>query len=184
MRRILTLLTAALVLITAHRLPAPISEMPESTPTPKPKREATHVSKPKPEATPNKASSTLSFAGTWRGTAITIGSDGLRSAEDYIIKISDDEKTVLTSFRGRYVTISGPDYQATCIRFGGALSWSLKQMGENPTWVSTDTLRLNSNGTASFVCEGSVIAGDNQGMTFKHTGTFSRQEKSATSRRR
>jgi hypothetical protein len=177
-------LVVAMVFFTsAARLPAPISEVSQPTPSPKPKQEVTHPSKPKPETSP-KPSSTLSFAGTWRGTTSTAVSDGGRTSADYIIKISDDEKTALISWRGRYVTISGPDYQATCIRLGNALSWRLKQIGENPTWIETDTLRLNSNGTASFVCKGSVIAGEEQGITFTNSGTLSRQEKPATSLRR
>lgn len=80
MKRALALfLIAALLLITAHRLPAPIQEVPESpTPTPeqsakpKPKRatrpkatqtERSSVAKPTPSPTPSKK-----FAGKWVGT--------------------------------------------------------------------------------------------------------------------
>jgi cytoskeletal protein RodZ len=72
-------LVAALLLVTAHRLPAPISEIPES-PTPAPEQSA----KPKPKRTTNpksqaSESTTKSakpqstpkqsrFAGTWTGT--------------------------------------------------------------------------------------------------------------------
>jgi hypothetical protein len=162
-------LTVALLLTTTHRLPAPFTEVPEATPTPKPRREAaTAKSKPKSEATPKpRATLNRSFTGTWTGSTDNNAS--------YVVKISDDEKTVLVSWRLQGETTSGPYYQAACIRFGSALSWSLKQIGETPTWICTDTLQLNSNGTANFVHAGSWIAGDYEGNSFNSTGTLSRE---------
>jgi hypothetical protein len=177
MKRTLALLLAvAVLLITAHRLPAPISEAPETTPTPKPKREMTPRSKPKPEATPKPAATpNRSFAGTWTGSTADSMSDGSKSNTLWSIKISDDEKTVLINWHVSGETTIGPGLQAPCIRFGSALSWSLKQLGDTPTWACTDTLQLNSNGTASFVRQGTFIAGDNQGVTYNNTGTLSRE---------
>jgi hypothetical protein len=175
-RTLALLLTLALLFITARRLPAPFSEEPEATPTPKPKREATPrpKPKPKPEATSKPAAApNRSFAGTWTGTTINKSSNGISGSTNYIVKISDDEKTVLITW-----SVPGTNttpYQAACTRFGNALSWSLKQMGENPQWSCTDTFQLNSNGTASYVSEVSWIAGDNAGITSNATGTFSRQ---------
>src|SRR5436309_3053286 len=84
------LLAIALLLVTALSLPAPISEAPETTPTPKPKREAPSKPKPKAEATLKpKAHPNHSFAGTWSGSAGDSSGRGV-----YVIKISDDEKTV------------------------------------------------------------------------------------------
>jgi hypothetical protein len=63
------LLAVMLLLITAHRLPAPISEIPES-PTPNPK----HQPKPKKPRSESRISATAvsegpaRFAGTWTGT--------------------------------------------------------------------------------------------------------------------
>jgi hypothetical protein len=78
-------LVAALLLITAHRLPAPISETPESpTPAPeqseKPKPKRTTKPKPKPEASESAtnparqqpSSKQSRFAGVWAGTMSTI----------------------------------------------------------------------------------------------------------------
>jgi hypothetical protein len=168
MNRTIGFLISGLALfLSAPHLPAPISENPDTTPTPKPKREATRP-KPKPEATPKPAATpNRSFAGAWSGSTV--------SNTSYFVKISDDEKTVLISWRLATDTAIGPDYQATCIRFGSSLSWSLRQMGENPTWQCTDTLQLNSNGTANFVHAWTWIAGDYQGGSGKDTGTLSRE---------
>src|SRR5258708_1127881 len=78
-RTLAPLLTVAMVLITAHRLPAPIQEVPES-PTPAPEQSATPKAKRVVESktdhpttssrapsTPNPARS-KKFAGTWTGT--------------------------------------------------------------------------------------------------------------------
>jgi hypothetical protein len=170
------LLILVLLLITAHRLPAPISEVPQTTPTPKPKRELTPKSKPKPEATSKKASPALSLAGTWTGSTVdTWSGDRNQHIDVYVVKISDDEKTVLINWALQGTNISGSDYQASCIRIGGALTWNLRQMGENPTWVCTDTLRMNPNGTAGFTRQGRHIAGDYSGSTFLNAGTLSRR---------
>jgi hypothetical protein len=161
---------AITLLISAHRLLAPISEAPQPTPTPK--REATPRSKPKPEATPKpKASPNLSFAGNWAGPVTAIASNGQRGNSNYILRISDDEKTVWINWNLVGQTISGAGYQASCNRFRGALTWSFVFPGE----IITDTLRLNANGTANFTAEGKWTTGDNAGLTFTHTGVFLRQ---------
>ena len=167
-----------LLFVTAHRLPAPFSEVPDTTPTPKPKREAAPKprSKPRAEATPKPtATPNRSFAGTWTGSTADSMSDGSKSNTLWSIKISDDEKTVLINWHVSGETTIGPGLQAPCIRFGSALSWSLKQLGDTPTWACTDTLQLNNDGTASFVRQGTFIAGDNQGVTYNNTGTLSRE---------
>jgi hypothetical protein len=163
------LAVAALLFIPAPQLPAPISEAPETTPTPKPKREMTPRSKPKPPATP-KATATpnRSFAGTWTGSAVT---SGTKETCFYVIKVSDDEKTVLVNWKFAGDTTGRSD-QATCTRFGTALSWSLR--GENSTWHCTDTLQLSSNGTATFA---NTMTGE--GFALNATGTFSRQDASS-----
>ncbi|PYJ27358.1 MAG: hypothetical protein DME90_10335 [Verrucomicrobia bacterium] len=145
------LLMIGLVLMFAEHLPAPIQEVPEATPTLKPKREAISKPKSKAEAAPKpKSRPSRSFAGTWSGSTVNSSSDG-------------SDKT-----NSEYV-------KASCIRVGGTLTWNLTQIGENPTWVCTDTLRMNADGTVSFVRNGRWIAGDYQGITYNNTGTFSRQ---------
>jgi len=155
------LLALTLLLMTAHRLPAPISE--ESTPTPKPKQESTPRPKPKTEAAPKpKAASKLSFTGTWSGTTINQSSDGSSGAASYIVKISDDEKAVLVNVGEVGKTVGGPPSPASCTRFGEALTWSFSSAGGTTTY----TMRLNSNGTASFLREGQYTGGDYDGITY------------------
>jgi hypothetical protein len=177
-RTLAPFLAVTLLLITAHRLPAPFSEVPEATPTPKPKREAAPRAKPKTEATPKPAAaSNRSLAGTWSGSAATIGTN---ETCFFVIKIANDEKMVLISWKfggenSEFATSDGPPELATCTRFGNALSWSppsLKQIGE----ACTDTLRLNNNGTASFT---RTLTSADRSKTFNNTGTLSRQGGSA-----
>jgi hypothetical protein len=170
-RKIRVLLSIALLLVTAHRLPAPISEVSETTPTPKPKRDVTSRPKPKPETTPKpRATLNRSFAGTWTGSA----GDSNGSAA-YIIKISDDEKTVWINWDKSASDISGPGLQLKCNRFSETLTWTLAQ----ETSTETDTLRINPDGTASFVRDGNVVAGItflDPGGPFKISGVLSRQD--------
>jgi hypothetical protein len=170
-KALLLLAVAALLFIPAPQLPAPISEAPETTPTPKPKREMTPRSKPKPPATP-KATATpnRSFAGTWTGSA----GDSSGTAV-YVIKISDDEKTVWINWNESGQDITGPGLQLPCNRFHETLTWTLTQ----ETSAETDTLRIDANGTASFVRDGRVVAGItflDPGGPYKITGILSRQD--------
>jgi TonB family protein len=170
------LLPIALLLAAALSLPAPISE--ESS-TPKPKREMTRRFKPKPEATPKpKATPNRSFAGTWSSSVMANASDGSESTSvTYIIRISDDEKTVWINWSQSGQPVSGPGYQAPCNRFRETLTWSFTF----PESIGTDTLRTNTDGTASYVREGKWTSGDNEGTTYSHTGTLSRQSVSSPS---
>jgi hypothetical protein len=167
------LLPIALLLVSVVSLPAPISEETAPTPKPQPKREAAPRPKPKPEATPKpKPTPNRSFVGNWTGSAVSQSSSGGESGTAvYLIKISDDEKTAWVNWGETDNNLSGPGYQAPCNRFREALTWSLTF----PEYIVTDTLRMNTNGTASFVREGRWTSGDNLGATFNHTGTLSRQ---------
>jgi hypothetical protein len=161
------LLAATLLLVTAHRLPAPISE--EATPTPKPKQESTPKPKPKPESTPKpKPTPNRSFAGTWTGNTTNTSSDGSSGASSYVIKISDDEKAVLINVGEVGKPVGGPPTPSSCTRFGEALTWSLSGAAGTTTY----TMRLNSNGTASFLREGQFTGGDYDGTTYSHSGTL------------
>jgi hypothetical protein len=190
-RTLTLLLTVALLVITTHRLPAPISEVPETTPAPTPRRGATPRAKPKPETTP-KPTPSHSLAGTWTGTTITKVSKGGDSSATYIIRISDDEKTVWINWGSQQP--SGAGHQAPANRSRETLSWSLTLPGfdlnvidvEMPEYLVMDTLRMNANGTASFVREGTYpshvnfwTGGPDPGITFKCTGTLSRQDASS-----
>ena len=169
-----------LLLTFPHRLPAPIQEVPEATPTPKPqpKREIAPRAKPKPETNSKPAVlSSRSFAGIWSGSAITSGTN---ESCFFVIKVSDDEKTVLISWKfagptSEFTAGDGSPELATSTRFGNVLSWSppsLKQIGE----VCTDTLRLNNNGTANFA---RTLTSADRTKTFNNAGTLSRQGTSA-----
>jgi hypothetical protein len=161
------LLTIALLLITAHRLPAPIQEVPEVSPTPKPKREAT---KSKSEATPKpKVTPSLSFAGTWTGVTIAKNAGGDISSWDYIIKIPSDEKTIWVNWSRAGTKISGSGHQVGCNRIADTLTWTLIY---NST-VATETLRITTNETANFVQD--VTRSGFFADTWHGTGTFSRQ---------
>ena len=172
-RTLALLLPIALLLITAHRLPAPISEVPATTPTPKPKPEGALRSKPKPEATAKPKSRTLSFPGTWAGTGFGKNSDGTTYSLSYIIKISDDEKTALVSI-AEVGKIMGPT-QFSCARFREALTWSMSNSGGTIVY----TMRIKSNGTVDLLREGRFTGGDFDGTTYTETGTLSRQDASS-----
>jgi TonB family protein len=169
-------LCLVILLTTAHRLPAPISE---ERSTPKPKREVTPRFKPKPEAIPKpKPTPNRSFAGTWNGSVIANASNGNDSSSvTYLIRISDDERTVWINWNQSGQPVSGPGYQAPCNRFRETLTWSFTF----PEGISTDTFRINTDGTASFAREGKWTSGDNEGITYTHTGTLSRQSVSSPS---
>lgn len=178
MYRDMRLLFCALLtlLLTTHRLPAPISEVPQATPPPKPKQEAAPKIKSKPEATPKpKATPNRSFAGSWAGNVISKSSDGSSASYTYGIRISDDEKTVLINMAEVGKSMSGPPTPASCTRFREALTWSLSSAGASTTY----SMRVNSDGSASFVREGSWTNEDNESLTYTHTGTLSRQDVSS-----
>jgi hypothetical protein len=164
-------LSAVVLLLTTHPLPAPISEVPETTPTPKPKREVISRPKPNPKAIAKpRVTPSRSFAGTWTGSA----GDSSGTAV-YVIKISDDEKTVWINWNQTGQPITGPGLQLPCNRFRETLTWTLTQ----ETSTETDTLRIDANGTASFVRDGRVIAGDtflDPGGPYNITGILSRQD--------
>jgi TonB family protein len=178
-RNLCFFLIAALLLIGTQRLPAPISETQQTTPAPQPKREP--ISRPQSKAktaSRPKARSPLSFAGTWTGNVVVTASDGSANPNSgYVIKISNDEKTVWINWNLVGQEITGPGYQAPCNRFRETLTWSPPL----PSQVVTDTLRINPNGTASFSREGRWLGGDNEGITYTHTGIVSRQSVSLPS---
>jgi hypothetical protein len=165
-----TVVIVVLFLMGASQVPAPISEIAQPTPRPKPKQEAAPKVKSKPEATPKAKRNPLKFAGAWSGTMAITASDGSSGSSSYLIEISDDEKTALFRWAAVGNSFSGPPEQAPCTRFGPALSWSLS----NPSWTDTFSMRLNIDGTASFLMEGRWTSGDYEGITYSHSGTLSR----------
>jgi hypothetical protein len=171
-RSIFLILCPLVLLLTTRPLPAPISEVPETTPIPKPNKEVIPRPKPKPKAVAKpRATPSRSFAGTWSGNVIASSSTGESGSYSYTINISDDEKTVWINWNETGQPISGPGHQAPCNRFRETLTWSLTF----PESTVTDTLRIDANGNGSFVREGAWTSGDNQGVTYNQTGTLSRQ---------
>jgi hypothetical protein len=139
-RTLALLLTVALLLVTAHRLPAPIHEVPESpTPTPaeqaKPKKtqakpksvesEPKAKSASKPSATP-APQSPARFAGTWTGR-IKIGNQG-----DFdVTLVVNSEATSLTQSTNR-----SPQHVHPTITSGRTLLWRGGNLN-NVAWTLT-----------------------------------------------
>ena len=170
-------LTAALLLMTAHRLPAPISEAPETTPTPKAKREAPPRPKPKSKQTPkSKATPTSPFAGNWTGTALGVArtfplSD--KNSSTYSIGISPDGTRIsVEETRNPYGNVrQGP---IACRNEGNALAWNYEQQVDRGYRMSGRCiLRINPDGTAALLDEREY-----QGwvkLTLKITATLTKQ---------
>jgi hypothetical protein len=101
------------LVIAAHRLPAPIQETPESTPTPKPRREAVVRPNPKPEATAKpRATLNRPFAGTWSGIVgfkdPFVGGGGDQQC-DFVINAEETSMMIrVKSRRGSYHTATTP----------------------------------------------------------------------------
>jgi hypothetical protein len=182
------LLPIALLLVTAHRLPAPISEIPESTATAKPKAKAKLPEKAKTQSANaenesrsrsvvKKASprATL-FAGTWTGPvtarAYVFLAGNVAFSSTYLLQISPNEKTISMEERRDAGAYAIRQSQFACRREGDSLVWSYQQDGYI---TGMCTLRFNSSGTAE-------LAGEriqhNWGLgkdIFKITGTLVRQ---------
>ncbi|HXP34588.1 MAG TPA: hypothetical protein VN827_03480 [Chthoniobacterales bacterium] len=153
-RIIRLLLPIALLLITPHRLPAPIQEVPESpTPAPKPKvkaksEEATQETKKKE----NKP--TLSaFVGTWTGTIA-----GSMTSDVGLNVSSNASRTVIISgdgtvtYFGQSGTQTGPTSQSKVIlsKDGRSVSWTNQQTVQNGSSRSTFSLQLISSNAANY----------------------------------
>src|SRR5256885_10333679 len=124
-------LVAALLLITAQRLPAPIVE--EATPTPAApaakSRPSSKKEEPAKKPTPSKPTIS-SFVGTWTGTvSASFASDvGLNTSGNALrtVKISSDGSVVYFSQSGGQV---GPtNYSRVIVSKGGrGVSWTNQQ---------------------------------------------------------
>ena len=133
-------LVCALLLTTAHRLPAPIQEVPES-PTPTPQLQPN----PLPSITPERADPAR-FAGTWTGK-IKIG----KSADFDITLVVNTEATSLTQKSMRFGERVHETSHPTTIS-GQTLSWQGGQ-SNNVAW----TLTPNADGqTAAATTKGAA----------------------------
>jgi hypothetical protein len=139
------LLTAAALLITAHRLPAPVTEIPE-TPTPAPVTKATpaesaeekpKTKKPKPEneSAPKRAaaeSNRVSITGTWRGHwDNNRGEQGMAT-----MTFNDGPNGAITGF-GDAIPFSPKPPIENGHRSGNSMTFSFHRMGRDYQVVMT-----------------------------------------------
>jgi len=173
------LLITAFLLVTTHRLPAPIFEAPAPSATPiskqpkaKPRIKSSENERPQAAQTAPKRAA--SFAGTWTGTAqgqgnTTFGKQANTST--YSIQISPDEKTLSVNQKGNYysnVRLS----DIACRRQKDSLTWSY----ETTALVRVTglcTLHLKADGTAELEDERRYHSVDQ--FILKITGTLLRQ---------
>src|SRR6266700_8186918 len=130
------LLAVMLLLITAHRLPAPISEIPES-PTPAPEQSA----KPKPKRTIT-LKVTTKFAGTWTGTIRF----GPTLVVDYTLVINSAGNSV----QEKSAQWGSHFYSATCD--GKTVRW--QTLGTDSRWALTP----NPDGKTALVTGTAVVS--------------------------
>jgi hypothetical protein len=155
-------LVAALFLVTAHRLPAPIQEVPESpSPVPeqsaKPKKAQPRLKtkaveselKTKPTPKPSATVARPQFAGTWRGT-LPFGTFG----DLHLTLVINKEGTLITE-SGGVVDGSHPGSHT-----GDVVTWH-SGMLDSIKWMLTP----NADGkTASLVVEGGVFIGNHSAV--------------------
>jgi hypothetical protein len=163
------------LLLTTHRLPAPIVE--EATPTPKPKRPAVSETESpprkragsKPAPTPK-----VSFVGAWNGTVSGEMHAPLSSpsySDTYHIQISPDEKTVNWT-ASKWL---GAKFQAPVQKNGRTLRWSYEKHDIAGHTVITASLQMDANGTATFSEKSEIVGGWFKGSGYTVTGTLVRQ---------
>ena len=159
--------------VTGHRLPAPIVEQPEATPTVAP----TPASKPKPKPKPraesvSKKTAISPFAGTWFGSYVgqyhcSDGREGVKTSgkTDYI-HISSDGK-----MSGGHLTFLSGD--------GRTLTWRPQGSAHTEHGAShatiTCTMYLNGPTSATGIQEEVYTDGPLSGCIYKWTGTYTRQ---------
>lgn len=165
----------SLFLVTAHRLPAPIVEQ---TPAPKPKakRSITETKNRATEPTQSKAAkSTVSFAGTWTGTAHGRLNEALLGQRDassnYKIHISPDERTVNWTSSAWFLT----KFQAPVQKKGRTLSWACEKHNIAGTTTVNCSLEMQANGTAKFSESSGLVNGVFKGKGYEFSGMLVRQ---------
>jgi hypothetical protein len=144
------LLIGSALLITAHRLPAPISEVETPTPAPKIKRTAKeHTEKTKTEnrnaSTPQPSPQTHNiYAGTWSGTL----NWGIEGNYEHIVVIDAAQKTAtVTHVSGTtYPTLIGADGISWVTGIFHEHRWTLKPFPNGKTAVVT----INGHNSAVF----------------------------------
>lgn len=146
MNRTRIFLVLALLLVTAHRLPAPIQEIPES-PTPAPEQSAKPRPKPLPKRKPKSdanesatkpvrqqpSSKQSRFAGSWAGTMETFP----MGPAAVVLTVNSTETTMAMTWRGSTVTAktqrNGDTLQATSPEGIYTNTWSLTPQPDGAT---------------------------------------------------
>jgi len=163
---------ALLLLASAHRLPAPISE--EETPVPREKSKLIAKPKAKVDATPKPKPPAILFAGNWRGVATGEMHAPLSPpnySDTYNIQISADEKTVSWT-ASKWL---GAKFQAPTRRSGQTLYWSYEKHDIAGKSVINSSLQLNSDSSAIFHETDNIDNGMFKGSGYSVTGRFVRQ---------
>ncbi len=171
------LITAALLVISAPRLPAPISEVPETTPKPKAKRsDVESENKPK-QTTASKSIMTpaVSFAGIWTGTAsgrINQAVFGQRTfSSNYNIQISLDERNAnWTSSAWIFAKFNAPVQKN-----GRVLTWTCQRHDLAGKTTVFCRLEMDANGTARYSESSGLVNGMFKGAGYEVTGILVKQ---------
>jgi hypothetical protein len=159
--RLRFLLVITLLIITVHRLPAPISE--ESTPPPKPAatlKPRPKVVAPKPKPTP------ISFAGTWSGvTNGACSNDGINHSGPVTFTVSGDERIV--SWQAGTQSFQNP-----CYRNGDTLRFDIT----NDAATSSNTLRMSRGGkSVSYLARSTITTWPLEGTVCTSTGVLTKR---------
>jgi hypothetical protein len=171
------LFAAGLLLITAHRLPAPIVEETVPTPKPKAKRPAAEAeTKPKQSAaTKSETKSNVSFVGNWTGSAsgrinqALIGQTSFSS--NYKLQISPDERTASwTSSAWMFAKFNAPIQKN-----GRTLTWTTERHDFAGTTTVNCRMEMDANGTARYSESSGLVNGMFKGAGYELSGTLVRQ---------
>jgi hypothetical protein len=165
---------AAFLLTVVHRLPAPVIETPEVTPSamPKPRRQpASSESASRQRAVSKPA---VSFAETWTRTAsgemhAPLSPPGY--SDSYAIQISADEKTANWT-ASKWL---GARFQALVQKNGPTLSWSYEKHDLAGKTLINSSLQINSSGTVTFIERCGLANGLFKGSGYSVTGTLVRK---------
>ena len=174
-RTVRVLLAIGMLVVSAHRLPAPIVE---ETPTPKPKAKSSRASaenRPKKSAASKPASTKVSVAGTWTGTAsgrINQAVFGQTSfSSNYKIQISADERMAdWTSSAWIFAK-----FQAPVQKNGRTLNWTTERNDIAGATTVNCRLEMESNGAARYSESSGLVNGIFKGAGYEISGILIRQ---------
>jgi hypothetical protein len=178
MNRLLKTLTIiGLLAVTAHRLPAPISE---ESPTPKPKavakKKADDEGKAKSQTqTKSKESPFAKFAGVWIGSTngrgvFDVGLDTGPVSTTVTLRISNDGTIQSTTGTG-----ATEQYKGTVSSDGHALIWQMQYSQSNATARGQGSLRLNGPKSGFYKCDVLMTMSGSGRALMNYSGTLTKQ---------